>query len=623
MMKDRMEPSRLASRWPLLVAATALALLPVLALFQYRWIGQVSEAERERMQQGLGAAAARFSSEFNAEVTRALASAYLDPRAPGDLEDHAAGYADAIASGPHPRIVRRILITKQVDEEPVLFERDEGTGRFERVEWPSQWAELRNHIERRFDGSPAFGPRRMGGLFGYEHPVMSVPALAMRPFPLGGPRERGPGRGPGAPRVSGWILAELDVDFLREQLLPEVARRTLGEGALAQYRIAVVTRGSGRQQIYNSVPEQRPGTPDATAPLLQIQPPMLARMGPGEFRPDGGRGPEMGGPGMRGPARGPLRRAGLPEDAPWELLLSYRSGPLDEIVETARLRNLTIGFAVLFLMGIGTVVTIFAAQRAQKLALAQMQFVAGVSHELRTPLAVVCSAADNLADGLVANEQQARRYGSVIRKEGRRLTAMVEQILGFAGVQSGREYDLQPADVQTLIQRALETCDLEVRETGCDVRLEIDPDLPPVMADALSLTHAIKNLISNALKYSNGKPLVTVRASLSGDGRKPEVLITVEDEGVGIERSELTRIFEPFYRSRKVSSRVHGLGLGLPLVKRVAEAHGGRVTVESEAGKGSRFTLILPALPAPALEETDVEESPARRTLSSGEDREL
>lgn len=610
MMNGRMEPSGFGSRWPLWVAATALALLPVLALLQYRWIGQVSEAERERMQHGLGAAAERFSSEFNAEVTRAFAMAYADPRTPGEIEDHAARYADAIASGAHPRVVRRFLIATHAGEEPALFERDAGTGRFEPAVWPEGWAELRGHIERRFEGAAVFGPRRMGGLFGYESPVVAVPVPAIPTFPGGG--RMGPGRGgPVPPRLTGWILAELDVDFIREQLLPEVARRTFGEGALGQYQVAVVSRGPGREQIYSSAPDHRTVAPDATAPLLQIQPQIMTpRMGPGEpFRP--------GGRGMGGPGRGPLRRAG-PEEARWELLLGYRSGSLDEVVGAARFRNLTIGFAVLLLMGLGTVVTVFASQRAQKLALAQMQFVAGVSHELRTPLAVVCSAADNLADGLVATEQQARRYGTVIRKEGRRLSAMVEQILGFAGVQSGREYDLQPADVQTLIKLALETCDLEVREAGCNVRLDIEPDLPPVMADVLSLTHAIKNLVSNAIKYSNGKPLVAIRAWLSANGRKPEVLIAVEDQGLGIERFELSRVFEPFYRSRKVSSRVHGLGLGLPLVKRVAEAHGGRVTVESTPGKGSCFTLALPALPAPVMEDAETGDVP-----STGEGREL
>jgi signal transduction histidine kinase len=143
------------------------------------------------------------------------------------------------------------------------------------------------------------------------------------------------------------------------------------------------------------------------------------------------------------------------------------------------------------------------------------------------------------------------------------------------------------------------------------------------MADALSLTHAIRNLVSNALKYSNGKPTVTIRASLSPDNRRPEVLISVEDEGMGIERSELSRVFEPFYRSRSVSSRVHGLGLGLALVKRVAEAHGGRVAVESTPRQGSRFTLILPALPAPSMDEAEADEPASQPAPHTGEGREF
>ena len=606
-----MAPFRSRPGWPVLVAVAGLGLLPVLAALQYRWIGQVSEAERERMQAGLGGMAARFSRDFNSEVTRALIPPRTEPWSFASPADAVSQYAAAMDGGSHPRLIRRILAVTVDNGGLILEERNRQTGAFQPALWPEEWADLRATLERRLEGNPGFGPRRMANFFGSGRPVYIMSLMAGRPGPPPhhGPAERMRGRefgGPrgGPPRAAGWVLAEIDVPYVTQQLIPEIARRTFGDGAFTHYHLAVIARDAGKTPVFASSGGPM-GRPDATARLLQLQMPFPGRGGE-PFRPEGWNGgpprpPEIGG---RGP--GPIGR--MPDEGGWELQLRYRSGSLDQVVGSARRRNLTIGFAVLLLMAAGFVVTVLAAQRAQRLALAQMEFVAGVSHELRTPLAVVSSAADNLADGLVASEQQARRYGSVIRKEARRLSAMVEQILGFAGAQSGKEYDLQPVDVQTLLQRAIDTCEMELREAGCTVQMEVQPELPPVMADPLSLTHAIKNLLSNAVKYSNGKPVVTLRAWTPSDAKTPEVHIAVDDQGIGIDRSELGRIFEPFYRSRKVSSRVHGLGLGLALVKRIVEVHGGRVSVESTPGSGSRFTIRLPALTLPA-EETDTEAS--------------
>src|SRR5207245_11253829 len=121
----------------------------------------------------------------------------------------------------------------------------------------------------------------------------------------------------------------------------------------------------------------------------------------------------------------------------WQVRLRHRSGSLEAIVTQSRRRNLAISLGVLGLLGTAFILVIAAAHRQRRLARQQMEFVAAVSHELRTPLAVICSAGENLADGVVAESQQVKRYGSLIGTEGRRIGDMVERVLQFAGISSG------------------------------------------------------------------------------------------------------------------------------------------------------------------------------------------
>jgi signal transduction histidine kinase len=225
-----------------------------------------------------------------------------------------------------------------------------------------------------------------------------------------------------------------------------------------------------------------------------------------------------------------------------------------------------------------------------------MEFVAGVSHELRTPLAVISSAADNLADGVVAGEPQVRRYGSVIRQESRRLAEMVEQLLRFSGLQSGRaRYKLQPLKAESALDRAVAACQPELRESGMAVQKEIQPGLPAVQADPAALVHCLGNLVANALKHAREGGWIGLSARLADQG-EPAVEFLVEDRGPGIDPADLPHLWEPFYRGRQaVSEQIQGAGLGLSLVKRMTEAQGGTVTVTTKAGEGAVFVLRLPA----------------------------
>jgi len=247
--------------------------------------------------------------------------------------------------------------------------------------------------------------------------------------------------------------------------------------------------------------------------------------------------------------------------------------------------------------------SVWAIQRgrmlaAVQLAKLQMDFVASVSHELRTPLAVIRSAADNIADGVVEGKDQLAKYGSVIRNQSRQITGLVNQILLYASTRDRKQhYLLQPLAVSEIVNSVEEHTAELARAAGFSVETHIEPDLPAVMGDLAALSQCLRNLVENAIKYGGPARWVGMRAFLQEGQSHPEVAISVQDRGIGIEESELPRVFEPFYRSPSVSAaQIHGTGLGLPIAKSIAEAMGGRLLVQSELDAGSVFTVFLPAL---------------------------
>jgi signal transduction histidine kinase len=287
----------------------------------------------------------------------------------------------------------------------------------------------------------------------------------------------------------------------------------------------------------------------------------------------------------------------------WRLVVAHPSGSLETAVNAARRRNLIVSFSILGILGASMGLLVLATRQAQRLVKQQVEFVATVSHELRTPLAVIRSAAENLADGVVDDEQRIRRYGEVMRTEGRRLSEMVEQVLEFSGIQSGqRGFILRPIAIAPLVRDIVSSSSSLIEEAGLTVELDLPEDLPPVLGDEPALRRVFQNLIDNAIKYgaSGGWMKVTARPSRS------DVLIGVADRGIGIEPAEQARIFQPFYRAADVvAAQMQGAGLGLSLVQRIVAAHGGRVTVKSEPRHGSEFTVQLPVagdqpVPTPA-----------------------
>lgn len=231
-----------------------------------------------------------------------------------------------------------------------------------------------------------------------------------------------------------------------------------------------------------------------------------------------------------------------------------------------------------------------------QMARMQMNFAASVSHELRTPLAVLCSAVDNIADGVVSGKEQFAKYGTVIRNQSRQINGLVNQVILFVSTQGGKgRYILEPLAVEAVMEVAVSGTAELIRKAGFTLEQQVSPGLPRILGDLSALSQCLQNLITNALKYGDQGRWIGIRARLEGGRDHPEIRISVQDRGKGIDRAELHQIFEPFYRSKTaVASQIHGTGLGLPIAKTLAEAMGGRISVTSEVGVGSTFTLHLP-----------------------------
>lgn len=278
---------------------------------------------------------------------------------------------------------------------------------------------------------------------------------------------------------------------------------------------------------------------------------------------------------------------------PWELRLRHRAGSIDAAVQTQKARNTALSASILGVLGLSAGLVFYSARRLRAVASQQVEFVAAVSHELRTPLAVIRSAADNLADGVVKEDAQARRYGTLIRGEALRLADMVEHVLEFAGADSPARATRAAVPVVRAVQGALDSLASLIAERRATVAFDAPTDAESILVngDLSHLTRAVSNLVVNALKYGGDSP--DVQVSLRREGSS--VAIGVSDRGEGLAESEVDRLFEPFFRGRRaLETQTPGSGLGLALVRRIARSHGGDVMARPREGGGAIFTLKLP-----------------------------
>lgn len=399
-----------------------------------------------------------------------------------------------------------------------------------------------------------------------------------------------------------WIIITLDMNILQKRVLPELSTRYFGGLNGLDYRVAVVRTGTSSATIYSSDPGFGVGqlnAADSTMNIFGFSPP--------ERIPRGALRPAPYSPSLRSadwrsltaPAWFPVIQYGPTTDS-WSLALQHRAGPWQSAISRVRRNNLAVSAMVLLLLGLSIAVLTFAGYRAQSFAKLQMDFVASVSHELRTPLTALFSAGENIKDGVIRGKSDLTEYGSIVTSQSRKLMHHVDRILLFASIRSGKDhYTLRPLEVSAILNTVRRNLCALLAEESSILEEAVEPDLPCVLGDMFAACGCLENLITNAAKYGGADRRILLSATLHNleDGRR-EVAISVEDHGLGIAASELKHIFEPFYRTREATAaQIHGTGLGLSLAKHLAEAMGGSLTVVSQPGAGSIFTLHMQLAP--------------------------
>jgi signal transduction histidine kinase len=565
----------------------------LLGALQYRLIGQVSVAARERLRASLQNNLDALSRDFDSQIARACQTLI-----PSDGSPDAAAVEIAVqanwgrtkSSGQDMRIFRAIGLAFPGTESLTLRKLNPVDGAFQPADWPGEWTLLRMRLERRISSVGRSDHGHMDHAAGspdsWDAPVFEAPVWGLAKD----------GR-----RETAWIIFELNTTYLRDVLLPAAIQRHLGSGENLDYQVEVVASAKPDAIVYRSdadKPLDLTKNADASVGLFHAASGPFMEGGRGRSDHAGGRPPGPPGPApqTRGPAPGNR----------WQMYVLNRAGSLEAVVNRARWLNTLVTFGVLLLMLATVAALIRFTRRAQRLAELQLEFVANVSHELRTPLTVIHTAAYNL-QGAVANQpRQVERYGAVIQKESGRLKNLVEQVLQFASANAGRAIrEREAVSVAQVIADAAQSVQSIFEQEGCVLHQSLEASLPPVLGDREALKQAIQNLLSNAAKYGSGESKwIGVEASTSRENDREVVEVRVQDRGPGIPGDERAHIFEPFFRGRlAVRNQVHGTGLGLNLVKRVVEAHQGSIQVKSEASQGTEFIVRLPSMNPSMIKE--------------------
>ncbi len=603
------------SRFQILLVIGLLGLLGVLAALQYVWLGQISDAEKDRISRRLQTDTARFAEDFNREIQ----SAYFNFQTEEELwqKKDWAQFNERFdfwrEKTAYPNLIKDFYYFENQGTAPVL-QYDSAKREFVETNWTDELKNLQAKAQNENDFQPideetfALLMPVYKAAKTFERIVIRKTNLPIDPSKID------------LPKKSGILIIKLDETVVKNQILYDLASKHFPDG---DFKLAVI--GKDEQKIFQT---EDVNAADRSAKLFNLSPDNLIFFSNREILPKV-RGVETKGviinqhiqnnsvstvetktfktdAPTKKEATGTFKielnngdkprsmqgSDNLPQKGNWTLNVQHSAGSLDKFIAGTRNKNLVVSFGILGLLAVSIVLIFVSAQRAKLFAQRQIDFVSSVSHEFRTPLAVIYSAGENLADGVAREDLQVSRYGNLIKGEGKKLSKMVEQILDFAGANSGKKkYDLRDQSLKEIIENALLECQSLIEEKGFKVEKDLAEDLPPVKADANALSQAIQNLIFNALKYSNGEKFIKISVKNGGGKAK----ITIEDKGIGITPKDLKHIFEPFFRARAVvDEQIHGNGLGLSLVKETVEAHGGKISAESEIGKGSLFIIELP-----------------------------
>jgi signal transduction histidine kinase len=278
----------------------------------------------------------------------------------------------------------------------------------------------------------------------------------------------------------------------------------------------------------------------------------------------------------------------------WRLALWLKDGRLFEAT-AGHQAAIYLWTAVFVMSGMGvlTVLSMRIVRRQMRIARLKNDLAATVSHELKTPLASMRVLVETLLDSPKLDESRTREYLQLIAQENERLSRLIQNFLTFSRMQRRRHsFQFSSLPARQVVEAAMASARGRFDSPRCRLDVQVEDDLPPIMADADALAAALINLIENAYKYSEEVKHIVLRARAENGN----VIFSVTDNGIGIGPRERRRLFEPFYQvDERLSRKGTGCGLGLSIVQFITKAHRGSVSVESQPGYGSTFCISLPA----------------------------
>ena len=635
--------------WIIVSIGACCATLALLAVLQFSWISEFSEAERRMTQQRLGNSLRLLDRNLKLDISNVVAIFQSTGGRQGSnrLDRRVEQFYLWQRSYSHSAAIQRILvygIPRQGAGN--LTELSVESGQMV----PASWDEGLAGLQRELDGSgfPSRReiPDRWRDTWMFYPRFMAAARLMVSTTVAGGNEGF-------SSRHIGYLILKLDWDYIAERLLPDVLNQYFtGPSGEPLYDIALCLDGqihsvyrprdsAGGQAESNSQATSDTGfalsragdtigaavlaAADATRPLLlgsDSVPSGMARYGAtqrvplalspltsqvielqrplGDFIPDLAGAPSRSSPVASLSSLLALERARvfIAGEGPYSLAVSVRhvEGSLQQVASQQYQRSLAMAVGVLLVLGAAMGLTVLSANRAARLADLRMEFVAGVSHELRTPLSVIRMIGENMADGLLGSGKKARQYGELLRNYGLRLSQMVEHTLQLSAIESGKkEYQLETLNVPEILDGILVDAKPLLDQAGFAAERIDGNNLPPVQGDEVALRQIIGNLINNAVKYGHPGQWVGLETKEAATSGRREVQIQVRDRGCGIPPGELRSIFAPYFRGQSDGkARIPGSGLGLKLAREMVRGMGGDLTVESEIGHGSTFTVHLP-----------------------------
>lgn len=635
------------SRIAVWIGASCL-LLAFIGTTQFAWINQVSDSRRQAARESLTESMQLVVKDFRFKIWLLLTAFKGD--ADLDRSRRAEHYMQRYYSWHElslhgPAIERILFFDMTAKGVGTLSELTAGAAGVKPVPWDESLDSVRRYISR-FGFPPGRGikPRWRSTWF-FDPQAMAI----VRPMMADVPSAR---RNTDWPAVTGYLILRLDLDYILGRLIPDhLDRRFLGNASSDErYSLTVSldgesafafeptgsagtqrsdsTDGQARYALRlpkhgNTSGQARPA--DRTSPLMLSRDPVpdeVAKRGGtqriwviggvfldplrnAEYVPDSML--ESADPGFVSPAallgRTLRRSSGLPRlfltaENSHRLRLEARHlrMSLGEVMDQKYHRSLMMGLIALVLLVVATAMVAITGSRAAHRAEMRIAAAASQSHQLLTPIAVVIGLAENMVRGALGRGEKAKQYGELFHEYGKRLHKTVKRSMQMAALASSEEhYSLETTDVSSIARDALKEVGPLIKGAGFELELAIAEDLPRVKADPEALRQSVGELVSNAVKYGVPGRWLRVETSSAPDGADREVRIRVQDRGRGIPAGEVDKVFEPYYRvPDKINASVPGSGLGLKLVREMVNSMGGKLTLESEEGRGSAFTIHLP-----------------------------